>query len=174
MSAVPQPDLYAALGIEPSSDAAKIKGAYRLLVRQFHPDANPHDRAQSEARIKELTHAYAVLGDPQKRAQYDRDLRLSRFEARQTPVAHGALLTRVRVALGLSAGAFAERLGMTPDKFSDLEARDALPSSPVQNRTFVMLLDSAACELEKHGDTRRARDLRQDLARRRACQAALR
>jgi curved DNA-binding protein CbpA len=173
MSTVLQTDLYAALGVAASADAAQIKGAYRLLVRQFHPDANPDKRAQAEARIKELTQAYAILGDPQKRAQYDRDVRLSRFEA-QTPIAHRALLTRVRVALGLSASACAERLGMTPAIFSDLEARDALPSLPVQSRTFVMLLDAATRELEKHGETGAARELRQDLARRRASQAALR
>lgn len=174
MSALPQADYYAALGVEPSADAAQIKGAYRLLVRQFHPDANPTCRLEAEAKIKTLTEAYAVLGDPQKRAQYDRESRLSRVEARQAPIAHSALLTRVRVALGLSASACAERLGMTPTFFSDLEARDAVPSSPVQSRTFVMLLDSAARDLEKRGDTSGARDLRLDLERKRARQAALR
>ena len=174
MSTVRQTDLYAALGVEPSADAARIKGAYRQLVRQFHPDANPDTRVEAEARIKELTQAYAILGDDQKRAQYDRDLRLSRFEAQAAPVVHRALLTRVRVALGLSAPQCAQRLGMAPEFFSELEARDALPSLPVQSRTFVMLLDCAARELDKCGETSAARELRFDLERKRASQAALR
>ncbi len=174
MSAVPQIDLYAALGVEPSADAAHIKGAYRQLVRRFHPDANPDKPLEAEARIKELTQAYGILGDAQKRAQYDRDVRLSRFEAQHAPVVHGALLTRVRLVLGLSAPACAERLGMAPEVFSELEAQDALPRMPVQSRTFVMLLDSATRELERRGETGAARDLRFDLDRKRARQAALR
>lgn len=174
MPAVLQTDLYAALGVEPSADAAHIKGAYRQLVRRFHPDANPDKRLEAEARIKELTHAYAILGDEQKRAQYDRDVRLNRFEAQHAPVSHAALVTRVRVALGLSSSACAARLGLAPEVFSELEARDALPSSPVQSRTFVMLLDSATHELERRGETSAARDLRFDLDRKRARQAALR
>jgi len=173
MSTLPQADFYAALCIESSADAALIKGAYRLLVRQFHPDANPSKRDEAEARIKELTQAYAVLSDPQKRANYDRDRRMARVETPSRPQL-GALLTRVRMALGLSGAQCAEKLGMAPDAFSELEARDTIPHLPVQHRTFVMLLDQARLELEKRGETSAARELRADLERKRLRQAALR
>jgi len=173
MSTLPQADFYAALGIEPSVDAAQIKSAYRLLVRQFHPDANPDRRDEAEARIKELTQAYAVLSDPQKRANYDRDRRALRANVPARAMT-GPLITRVRMALELSGVQCAEKLGMVPDAFSELEARDAIPNLPVQHRTFVMLLDQASSALEKRGEASAARDLRSDLERKRTRQAALR
>jgi curved DNA-binding protein CbpA len=63
-------DHYAVLGIELSSPPEEIARAYRRLARQHHPDLNPHD-AEAEARFKEINEAYAVLSDPEKRAQYD-------------------------------------------------------------------------------------------------------
>jgi curved DNA-binding protein len=63
-------DYYAVLGIEKSADAAQIKKAYRKLAVKFHPDKNPGDRA-AEERFKEITEAYAVLSDQEKRRQYD-------------------------------------------------------------------------------------------------------
>src|SRR3954447_21535106 len=65
-----QPDLYAVLGVSRDADAETIKKAYRKLARQLHPDVNPHPGAA--ARFQEVGRAYEVLGDPQKRAAYDR------------------------------------------------------------------------------------------------------
>ena len=48
----------------------EIKKAYRKLARQYHPDRNPDDK-QAEARFKEISQAHDVLGDPEKRKQYD-------------------------------------------------------------------------------------------------------
>ncbi|RYX85455.1 J domain-containing protein [bacterium] len=166
-------DLYAVLRVQSSADAVQIKSAYRLLVREFHPDTNPHRRVEAEARMKGITEAYAILGDPQKRAQYDLDRRVILAEM-QMPVNAGSLLTRVRVALQLSAEECAGRLGMTPEVFSDLERRDGLPTSPVQSRTFIGLLDAAAICLEKRGEVMAARDLRLDLERKRGRQAMYR
>jgi len=173
MSSPYRADYYAALGVEPSADAARVKSAYRALVRQFHPDANPGKRTEAEARIKELTQAYAVLGDAQKRANYDRDRNLAQT---QTPsrAQSGALLARVRMVLGLSQDECAEKLGLATGTLCELEARDAIPHLPVQNRTFVMLLDQATLELEKRGESSAARELRYDLDRKRTRQAALR
>lgn len=166
-------DLYQTLRVQPSADATQIKAAYRALVREFHPDANPHRRAEAEARSKEITEAYAVLGNPQKRAQYDLDLRTIHFQ-KQVPVSSGALLTRVRLALQLSIDECAARLGMAPSTLSDLERRDALPTSPLQNRTFICLLDNAVTALEKRGEPTAARTLRLDHERKRARQTMMR
>src|SRR4051794_27828103 len=64
------PDLYALLGVSPDADADTIKKAYRKLARQLHPDVNPDPEAQ--AKFQEVGRAYEILGDPQKRAAYDR------------------------------------------------------------------------------------------------------
>jgi len=64
-------DYYKTLGVARDAPAAEIKAAYRKLALQFHPDRNPGDRA-AEERFKELSQAYAVLGDEDKRARYDR------------------------------------------------------------------------------------------------------
>lgn len=52
------------------ADADSIKKAYRRLARQLHPDVNPDPSTQE--RFKEVTRAYEILSDPQKRASYDR------------------------------------------------------------------------------------------------------
>jgi len=64
-------DYYKTLGLARDAPAAEIKAAYRKLALQFHPDRNPGDRA-AEERFKEVSQAYAVLGDEDKRARYDR------------------------------------------------------------------------------------------------------
>jgi molecular chaperone DnaJ len=64
-------DYYATLGIERGADPETIKKAYRKLAMQCHPDRNPGD-ADAERRFKELSEAYDVLKDEQKRAAYDR------------------------------------------------------------------------------------------------------
>ncbi len=63
-------DYYAALGQEKTASADQIKKAYRKLAMKFHPDKNPGDK-KAEERFKEITEAYAVLSDPEKKKQYD-------------------------------------------------------------------------------------------------------
>ena len=63
-------DLYDLLGVARDADADTIKKAYRRLARQLHPDVNPDPATQE--RFKEVSRAYEVLSDPQKRAAYDR------------------------------------------------------------------------------------------------------
>jgi len=64
-------DHYKTLGVARDAPEAEIKAAYRKLALQFHPDRNPGDAA-AEERFKVVSQAYAVLGDAEKRARYDR------------------------------------------------------------------------------------------------------
>jgi molecular chaperone DnaJ len=61
-------DYYDVLGVPRGADAAALKNAYRKLAKQFHPDCE----GGCETKFKELNEAYAVLADPERRAQYDR------------------------------------------------------------------------------------------------------
>ncbi len=66
-------DHYKVLGVERKATADEIKKAYRKLARKYHPDKNPDD-AKAEERFKQISTAHDVLGDPDKRKEYDRAL----------------------------------------------------------------------------------------------------
>jgi molecular chaperone DnaJ len=63
-------DFYVLLGVSREASETDIKKAYRKLAMEYHPDRNP--ASDAEARFKEITEAYEVLRDPQKRSAYDR------------------------------------------------------------------------------------------------------
>ena len=63
-------DFYEVLGVERNASSDQIKRAYRKLARELHPDVNPDPVAQN--RFKEVTEAYEVLSDPNKRSNFDR------------------------------------------------------------------------------------------------------
>jgi DnaJ-class molecular chaperone len=63
-------DYYATLGVPRAATEKEIKSAFRKLARKYHPDVN-RDKPDAEARFKEITEAYEVLGDPDKRRTYD-------------------------------------------------------------------------------------------------------
>src|SRR2546423_14802104 len=73
-------DYYQVLGVAKNATPAEIKKAYRKLAQQHHPDTNAGNKA-SESRFKEISAAYEVLGDEEKRAAYDqvRDMAASGF-----------------------------------------------------------------------------------------------
>ena len=125
-----RPDYYKALGVDKKRHADEIKKAYRKLARQYHPDRNPGDK-EAEERFKEISQAHDVLGDPEKRKQYDqrhaarsrralarrrlrrlRQLRLRRRLDRRhplEPVRRAASGRRVRTSRAPSAAATSRR-----------------------------------------------------------------
>src|SRR5258708_2221988 len=64
-------DYYELLGVSRTASADEMKKAYRKLAMQYHPDKNPGDK-EAEKKFKEISHAYDILKDEQKRAAYDR------------------------------------------------------------------------------------------------------
>ncbi len=65
-------DYYEVLGVQKNASADDIRRAYRKLAKEHHPDVNPDNKVEAEAKFKEVGEAYNVLSDEQKRARYDR------------------------------------------------------------------------------------------------------
>ena len=63
-------DFYDTLGVDRNASQKEIKKAFRRLARKYHPDLNPGNK-EAEKKFKEINEAYAVLGDPKKRTDYD-------------------------------------------------------------------------------------------------------
>jgi curved DNA-binding protein len=70
MAATDFKDYYSVLGVSKSASAEDIKQAFRKLARKYHPDVNPGD-STAEAKFKEISEAYEVLSDTEKRQKYD-------------------------------------------------------------------------------------------------------
>lgn len=64
-------DYYEILGVPKGASDEEIKKAYRRLAMQYHPDRNPGKEKWANEKFKEINEAFSVLGDPQKRQQYD-------------------------------------------------------------------------------------------------------
>ena len=165
-------DFYAVLNVPSIASDEQIKAAYRHLVRLHHPDANPHRREEAEVHIKQIIEAYGTLGDAQKRARYDAGRRLAGIENAESSrhAAHArnhdepqSLLGRVRWNLGIDSHEFAAQLGLSDAVLLEMEARDIIPTTPVQKRTFINLCNRAAQQLESKGQHSAAEDLRATL-----------
>ena len=91
-------DYYQTLGVPKNAPASEIKKAYRKLAQQYHPDANPGNK-DAEERFKEVSSAYDVLGDEEKRKQYDqvRDMAASGYGGGFRPGGPGGPGGRVHV-----------------------------------------------------------------------------
>jgi molecular chaperone DnaJ len=102
-------ELYKTLGVSKKASDEEIKKAYRKLARKYHPDRNPDDPA-AEEKFKEISAAYDVLSDPEKRKEYDTGGPFAQFGGGgQGPFGPGAG--------GAQAGGFGADLG---DIFSSL------------------------------------------------------
>ncbi len=72
-------DYYEILGVDKNSSQEEIKKAYRKLALQYHPDRNSGNK-EAEEKFKEISSAYDVLGDPEKKSHYDRGEEFNVFE----------------------------------------------------------------------------------------------
>jgi molecular chaperone DnaJ len=71
MAKVNQRDFYETLSVARTASVDEIKSAYRKAALKWHPDRNPQNKQEAEAKFREATEAYSVLSDPQKRQVYD-------------------------------------------------------------------------------------------------------
>jgi molecular chaperone DnaJ len=159
-------DYYKVLGVDETAPAKDITRAYRKLARELHPDANPDDPA-AEERFKEVSAAYDVVGDEEKRKEYDEVRRLGpmaggfggpggpgpgggfNFDASDLGDLLGGLFGRGRGAGAPGAGGFR---GTGPQRGSDLEAELHLPfREAVQGVTTGLHLTSDAPCSTCHG-----------------------
>lgn len=67
----PKKDYYSILGVSKDADESTIKKAYYKLAQKWHPDKNPDNKMEAEEKFKEITEAYGILSDPNKKNQYD-------------------------------------------------------------------------------------------------------
>jgi DnaJ-class molecular chaperone len=109
-------DPYTELNVPRGASDDDVRRAYRKLAKEFHPDLNPDNRAASEARIKTVNAAFAILGDAEKRRQFDAGLIDGNGEPRQRT-------QRTYAGAGRAGpGAGTEEFGFG-DIFSDLFGR---------------------------------------------------
>jgi len=79
-------DYYRILDVNKDASAQDIKKAFRRLALRYHPDRNPENTEEAGEKFKEINEAYEVLGDEQKRWQYDRLASLSSYPRGTMPV----------------------------------------------------------------------------------------
>lgn len=97
-------DFYAVLGVPASATQDEIKKQYRKLAAKLHPDKNPNDPKAAD-RFKEISEAYQVLGDAEKRKQYDQMRQLGAFGGGFGGFGGGARPGGARPGAGAGAGA---------------------------------------------------------------------
>lgn len=115
-------DLYGALDLSPTATAAEIERAYLRLARRYHPRINPGDR-RAEERFREVSDAYEVLGNPERRRDYDRSLTVARPVAVEATIAFEGFDFSA-LAQGQDAATFSE---MFSDVFQDAARRAVSP-----------------------------------------------
>ena len=139
-------DLYSVLGVAKTAKAEDITKAYRKLAKKLHPDLNPGDKS-AEERFKQITAAYDILGDEEKRGRYDRgEIDASGQETPQQryyrEYAGGAEGARYRSTAGY------EDIGAFSDLFGDLFGEGGGMRGRAGGRRFSMRGQDAQIRLE--------------------------
>lgn len=160
-----QKDYYRTLGVSPDASPTDVTKAYRALARQLHPDRNPDD-GTAEERFKEVSAAYDVVGDADKRKQYDEIRRLAAgggpFSATGPGGSHsfqfsgadglGDLLANLFGGHGAHGDPFGPAGGaQRPQRGADLQAQLTLP--------FAEALDGTTTAVTL-GDRRRSEQIK--------------
>ena len=103
-------DYYKLLGVDKNASPEAIKKAYRKLALKYHPDRNK-DNKEAEEKFKEISEAYAVLSDKEKKQQYD-TYGSAGFQQRysQEDIFRGADLGDILKEFGINIGGFLHRL----------------------------------------------------------------
>ena len=114
-------DLYSVLGVARGASDADIKKAYRKLAKELHPDRNK-DNPKAADRFKEVSAAYAILSDADKRAQYDRG-EIDESGQAKSPFGFGGGAHAGGGAGGFGGGGGYEFSGDASDLFSELFGR---------------------------------------------------
>ena len=125
-----QQDLYKTLGVDKKASADEIKKAYRKLARQYHPDQNAGD-PKAEERFKEISAAYDILGDAEKRKEYDRSGTFGGFGYGPSapggvPFDGGSFSDILGDLFGRGGGRQSGPRGPRPERGRDLEAEVSL------------------------------------------------
>jgi DnaJ-class molecular chaperone len=139
-------DLYSVLGVAKTASAASITKAYRKLAKKLHPDLNPGDKA-AEEKFKQVSQAYSILNDPDKRGQYDRgEIDASGQERPQQryyrEYAGGPEGTRYHSSAGF------EDIGAFSDLFGDLFGEGGMRGAPGGGGRFSMRGQDAQYRLD--------------------------
>jgi DnaJ-class molecular chaperone len=142
-------DLYSVLGVAKTAKASGIAKAYRKLAKKLHPDLNPGDAA-AEEKFKEISHAYSILNDEDKRAKYDRgEIDASGQERPQQQQQHyyreyagGPEGARYHSSAGY------EDIGAFSDLFGDVFAREAAMGGARGGRQYAMRGQDAQYRLD--------------------------
>jgi DnaJ-class molecular chaperone len=108
-------DPYSTLGVTRGASDGEVRSAFRRLAKSCHPDLHPGDQAAAE-RFKSLSAAYDIVGDPERRRQYDAGM----IDARGEPVRH---------PYAKPAGAYSGGEGTFSDVFSDLFGNATRPGT---------------------------------------------
>lgn len=151
-------DYYSILGVTPAAEGVVIRAAYRALIRHYHPDTNPDPEAQKRAR--EITAAFAVLGDPARRAAYDAeradggDLTIidEPLPQRPPPAMRGAGIALATVALALVVTLFVSPQPKPP-AVRETPAQAARPAETPKARPIEELEPESARLARLHAES---------------------
>ncbi|MBC8483570.1 MAG: DnaJ domain-containing protein [Actinobacteria bacterium] len=140
-------DYYATLGVQKEASAKDVTKAYRKLARKLHPDANPGDDT-AESRFKEVSAAYDVLGDEDRRAEYDQARTMGPMAGGMGGGFGGTGGFDMGDLFGGMSG-FGGRGGQRGRRGDDLETRLTLSFVEAVNgaTTTIHLVSDAACSI---------------------------